>query len=186
MMEKVTLNLISDQVNQLKITIMQKLVLLCLTILICGIVHSQKCKPEILSNGGGLLSNANVKMTYTIGEPITGKILNGTTILSQGFQQTWKNTHTSLQELPAEHLKIKAFPNPTQDIINLSWEADHSEAIMIDLIDLNGKTLFRQTIGNTTNEKQINLADYPEGIYILKINAISGKQLSIFKILKTN
>jgi hypothetical protein len=165
---------------------MKIFVFLIFALLICGFAHSQKLELKILSNGGGLLSNASVKMTYTIGEPVTGKILNGANILSQGFQQTWKITHTSLQELPAEHLKIKAFPNPTQDIINLSWEADHSEAMMIDLIDLNGKTLFRQTIGNTTNEKQINLADYPEGIYILKINAISGKQLGIFKILKTN
>jgi hypothetical protein len=166
---------------------MKKILFLFFTILLCELVHSQKLKPEVISSGGGLLSNGNVKMTFTIGEPVTGKISNGYQVFWQGFQQSWsKATSTSIAELITTDLNFNVYPNPARDIINLSLQMDQEESIVIAIVDLNGKVLHQQKIADKITEKQIDIANYPSGMYFLMITTLSGKRLETFKIQKLN
>jgi hypothetical protein len=108
---------------------MKKLMFFSFGILICGFVHSQKFKPDVISNGGGLLWNSNVKMTYTIGEPVSGRITNGTTTLTQGFQQTWNYGQVLVLSLSAHSNNVgdtagKASIDVTS---NIAWTANSNQ-----------------------------------------------------------
>jgi hypothetical protein len=167
--------------------LMKKLLFLLFTILICELAQSQRLKPEIISSGGGLMSNANVKMSFTIGEPVTGKVFNSSHIFWQGFQQYWKiSTSTSIAGLTINNLNCNVYPNPTRDIINILLQTDQAESMVISIVDLNGKVFNQQKIVDKITEKQIDVANYPSGIYLLVITTVSGKHLETFKIQKIN
>ncbi len=164
---------------------MKKLAILFLATFYMGSVNAQILSPDIISNGGGVLSNTDVVITYTIGEPVTGKVSTSTAVCSQGFQQNWNN-EISAHESPDAISGINVYPNPSKDIIIISWQANHSEEYLIELFDLNGKNSLTENLPNSITEKQINLSNYAEGIYLLKIKNITNGKTETFKIQKVN
>ena len=73
--------------------------------------------------------------------------------------------------------KVSIYPNPTSDFIQIK---NNQKINQMELIDFSGKVIFTKT-GNNSSE-QIDLTNYPKGVYILKIN--SGKSVSTHKIIK--
>ncbi len=59
---------------------------------------------------------------------------------------------------------IKLFPNPTTDVLNI--ETNSFEGTSIQVVDLMGKVLLEKTLDS--EREQINLQDYPSGIYLVK------------------
>ena len=71
--------------------------------------------------------------------------------------------------------KIKLFPNPTRENINISLEKFNGN-IHTEVYDLIGNRL------QTTNETTISLRDYPRGIYLLKV--AYGDRVEEVKVIK--
>ncbi|NVO09603.1 MAG: T9SS type A sorting domain-containing protein [Bacteroidales bacterium] len=235
---------------------------------------SQQIKPSGVFSGGGLISNANTILTYTIGEPVSGNISNNSVIASQGFQQKWttevasvltisfnsynannkagntsvnvssniawtatsdkpwltlsntsgtgnqavtfnwtENTTTNkrtgkvtfagtgvtsqiftiVQDSTVEtfiendftdKLIVKAYPNPTKDIMNVSWGSDNGETKIIEIFDSTGKLLSKITTNN--KNALFDLSGFVNGYYLIKISSLSGSTISSIKIQKTN
>jgi len=60
---------------------------------------------------------------------------------------------------------MQLYPNPAKDIVNLAW--DNAKPTKVSLYDSTGKLL--QTNINISDKKtQINVSQYPKGVYILK------------------
>ncbi|MCD7973181.1 MAG: right-handed parallel beta-helix repeat-containing protein [Candidatus Azobacteroides sp.] len=71
-----------------------------------------------------------------------------------------------------EDKKIHVFPNPTTNNINFTL----SVSSFVQLVNISGQVIFSGTY--EAGEIQMDLTDYPEGLYLLKINQ------QIMKILK--
>ena len=71
--------------------------------------------------------------------------------------------------------KIKIFPNPTKDNINISLD-NFNGNIQTEVYDLIGNRL------KTTDETTISLRDYSKGIYILKVTY--GDRVEEVKVIK--
>ena len=71
--------------------------------------------------------------------------------------------------------KIKIFPNPTKDNINLSLDYFNGN-IRTEVYDLNGKLL------ETTYNTNLSLSDCPIGVYLLKV--AYGARVEEVKIIK--
>jgi len=71
--------------------------------------------------------------------------------------------------------KIKIFPNPTKENINISLH-NFNGKIQTEVYDLIGNRL------QTTNETTISLRDYARGIYILKLSY--GDRVEEVKVIK--
>jgi len=69
---------------------------------------------------------------------------------------------------------IRVYPNPTNGTINLRVN-QFSGKINIQMVDINGRTVFNQTDDNFNIEKTININSLQSGIYILKL---SGNNLN--------
>ena len=75
-------------------------------------------------------------------------------------------------------VSVQTWPNPTSDLLNVSWTANSNETAVMTLTDISGKELYRENVtGIGVINSQINLADYKSGAYIVKVvsndNAIS-------------
>ena len=77
--------------------------------------------------------------------------------------------------------QISLYPNPTKDVVTLSLPAD---LVVEDLrlADLSGKALRRIEINEAVSEKQIDLRDLPDGIYLLELKSDAGSKS--FRIVK--
>lgn len=75
--------------------------------------------------------------------------------------------------------KVKVYPNPTQDIINVAFVAGLYN--QIQLIDSNGKILQQISLDNSITETTISLNNLASGIYLLKLN---GNVPLVKKIIK--
>ena len=72
---------------------------------------------------------------------------------------------------------IDFYPNPTQNFLTIS------SSVLIDsieLIDLQGRTIINQVVGN--NELRYDMTDFSSGIYLVKVNTTNGSIVE--KIIK--
>lgn len=127
--------------------------------------------------------NSNLKQDYTFTDlqPYTG-------ISYYRLKQTDKDGKYSFS--PIERVNIgemqfsaTASPNPTRDIVQLKISGDINKKLNYFLIDVNGKILMKADISNIVTP--INLGNFPQGMYILKIFR-EGKVLQSFKVIKQN
>lgn len=71
--------------------------------------------------------------------------------------------------------KVRFYPNPTQDEVYISFEEGFSGAAELSLQSMSGQVIQNWTLQGE-NTFQLNLANWPVGIYILRLNH-EGQQL---------
>jgi Secretion system C-terminal sorting domain len=80
---------------------------------------------------------------------------------------------------PSDKMEIAAiFPNPTTDLLTISFEILDAADINLEITDLTGRAVYLQKINaeKGLNATPISLEKLPSGIYFLKIN--DGRQFS--------
>ena len=76
--------------------------------------------------------------------------------------------------------EINLYPNPTNDLITISFNSENIINTELQVIDLLGKNLFNQSL--TNSKTTISLKDYPQGIYLIRI--INNRGIKTYKIVK--
>jgi len=122
---------------------------------------------EVISSGGDYYENADISVSWTIGEPITETISNSSNILTQGFHQSKLTVSISL------------FPNPTQDFVNLKV-GDYAN-LTFQLYSFNGKLI--QTNKLFSENTEIKMNSLSASAYFLKILK-RNKIIKTFQIIK--
>ncbi len=149
--------------------------ILFLLLFVAGSATAQK----VISANGGMATAAGTQVSWTIGEPITATVSDGTTTLTQGFQQS-KLTVTAVNEIQVSGVEIKVYPNPTSNYVTVHYSKVVEKPIY-RLFDLSGRLIQQKNIEST--DEKIDMTEYSGGSYILKLN--SGQQpLQTFKIIK--
>ena len=77
--------------------------------------------------------------------------------------------------------KLKLWPNPVTDILNIEFLPVSTSEISIQLIQLNGQLLMEQTMLETSSFSW-NVAALKPGMYLLKI--IKGEEVEIHRFIK--
>jgi len=142
---------------------------------------------QAVSTAGNHSETATFQLSWTIGEPVISTFNNGSNVLTQGIHQS-KLTVTAIKEIELSGLEISAFPNPTNEFVNLQVQQLLTEQpnemlkdISFHLYDMNGKVLIQKQIVNT--ETIIQMEGYSPSTYFLKI-MIGKKLVKTFKIIK--
>lgn len=73
---------------------------------------------------------------------------------------------TSVEDFSYDH-EIKIYPNPTQDLIHIDFSHRFAERCELKLYNLDGSLLKKEYFFE--EQKKINLADLPPGIYLLQL-----------------
>jgi hypothetical protein len=78
--------------------------------------------------------------------------------------------------------KIDVFPNPAQTSVSLSVSQAESLPLTIELIDLTGRTVYREITGAVMEYREdIDVGSLARGVYYLKVN--NGRELSVRKVI---
>lgn len=67
--------------------------------------------------------------------------------------------------------KVNVYPNPADDVLNLSFVSNNSSDLVISITDISGKLLYNElaNISSGSNNLQIDVSGLSKGIYILKL-----------------
>ena len=99
---------------------------------------------------------------------------------NQGVQQPYEIYSVGIDESMTT-ISLITYPNPTTDYLVLEFTDYSNEKMEYHLIDLNGKTIIKNSI--SSSKTQIDLNTYSKGIYFIKIIK-ELKEIKTFKIIK--
>ena len=78
---------------------------------------------------------------------------------------------TSVENVPAK-VKRNAYPNPASDLVTLPYEVE--DATSMKIYDMQGKLVDRKFLDKSKQELQLNVKDYPSGMYFFEVNGESN------------
>lgn len=140
-----------------------KYLLLTLLLSLPFIFTAQKVSPQVISNAGSVLENDQIKVSWTLGEFAIATIGTGPK-LTQGKQQSKLLIETKVED-PLHKGKISLFPNPAQDLLNISIE-EPTSSLKIQVFDPLGKLILQE---DAFDKMQITLEKFSNGPYIVQI-----------------
>ena len=80
-------------------------------------------------------------------------------------------TTTSVENVPAK-VKRNAYPNPANELVTLPYDANGATSMKI--YDMQGKLVERKFLDKSKQELQLNVKDYPSGMYFFEVNGESN------------
>lgn len=151
---------------------MKKCILLSGFILVAVCIRAQSLSPVVIASTGGYASSASGSVSFTSGETATITLNNGVHILTQGFQQPYKDVSASISETPSWDATV--YPNPASDVLNVSIHATTEASYSWTIYDMHGASVSVssapwQAMGETTF--QIPVYELAAGTYLLQVNA---------------
>jgi hypothetical protein len=159
---------------------MKKQLLTFSALAISGLLNAQTIMPEVVSSSGGSGQSTQGSLAWTIGEPVTATMGNGSNTLTQGFQQPTLLIATALQNNP-ELKELLVYPNPTADYIIIKTAGNTSQQFTYQIFDKTGK-LVASGLSKAGNN-HISFQGLATGLYTLRLTDNQSKvhQLSIIK-----
>jgi hypothetical protein len=97
-----------------------------------------------------------------------------------------KNTvSTSISEQPKvkETAAFNVYPNPTNGIVKIDWEALNQKPNAVQIFDITGKLLVTKNIEANDLSAELNISEYTNGLYFVKIISKDGNTV-IKKVFK--
>ena len=132
---------------------------------------------EVISTQGDSYSSGGYTIDFTIGEPVTATVSDGTNELTQGFHQTNWNFLGVEDHVPNYEAVI--FPNPTQEVLNI--QASAFENVTYTLYDAQGKVVMKDVL--SAEQTPIQVSQLAPGSYSLRLNN-NTQNLKTFKLVK--
>ncbi len=155
--------------------------LVLLHVFSCCIVTVSFAQKDIVVSGGNA-TGSNGSSSYSVGQ-VVYTTNNGTTgTVTQGVQQPYEISEVLTAKDFSQLIKdVKVFPNPTTEVLTLSFINQNNIELDYQMFDLNGRVIMSQK--NISNETTITVSSFPSAIYFLKITN-KDKEVKTFKIIK--
>lgn len=134
-------------------------------------VSAQSLSPVVIANTGGYSSSASGSVSFTAGETITPTLDNTVHVLTQGFQQPYKDATSSVEE--QVQWTANAFPNPATHTLNVTIQSPDDAWYSWTIVNLSGATVQQSenkvsVYGEST--VSIDVSGLLPGIYFLSLN----------------
>ena len=161
---------------------MKKQLLTIAAMALFGAIKAQTVMPEVLSSSGGSGQSAQASIAWTIGEPVTTTVSDGTSTLTQGFQQPTLLIATAQNEIN-ELTSLLIYPNPTADYVTVKMDQATQSSYSYRLFDSAGKLVSEGKA--TSANPNISFQGLASGKYTISLLNQNSKQQSI-SIIKQN
>jgi hypothetical protein len=155
-----------------------------LAILTVGLLCAGAAQAQQASTAaGGDFSGSGGTVAYSVGQIVytTHTGINGS--VAQGVQQPYEISIVFGNGIVdnAINLELFAYPNPTQDFVQLKIESGELQDLSYQLVDITGRMLASQKIQGAT--ETILMKHLPSATYFLKVT-YDNKLVKTFKIIK--
>ena len=155
-----------------------KHIILVLTLTFSTLSFSQTISKQVIGTSGKTLTNSNLKLSYTVGEPVVGLMTAGGNQLGNGYYPAMDLQTLSVEDSVLD-VQLKVYPNPTSQSLYVSHPEMSSFGITI--VDLNGKQLYSGTI---IKEEPLDVSNYTQGMYLVTIENTTTNKKNTYKIIK--
>lgn len=85
-----------------------------------------------------------------------------------------------MNEPAADAAFVSAYPNPTNDMVNIQVKRENNEPMLIQMFDVTGRIVMESN--NVGVNNYINMANYDAGVYTVKVT--SNDQVSTTQVVK--
>ena len=149
-----------------------------------------------------IFSNANITMSdYGVDGMPKVVVLGGTNHLiylnKNDDKINYSNVHaaisaaitdglSSIDEQEEDIFEIKIYPNPTTNILNISYSTKEKEEIEIEIIDPLGKSIIlkeKHVKHEGLHHEEFNLGSLKNGVYFIKLSNTKQEQVKTVNIL---
>ncbi len=155
-----------------------KHIILVLTLTFSSLSFSQSISKQVIGTSGKTLTNSNLKLSYTVGEPVVGLMTAGGNQLGNGYYPAMDLQALSVEDNVLD-VQLRVYPNPTSQSLYVSHPELNSFGITI--VDLNGKQLYQGTI---IKEEPLDVSNYTQGMYLVTIENTTTNKKNTYKIIK--
>ena len=157
-------------------------------ILILNHANAQSIGPATFNNGGGFSGGSE----WSMGESVSiGSFSASNILLTTGVLQPLSNVVTSINEYGPLVFgqQISIGPNPVINYLDFKATFNQIGSLHFQMLDAKSKILITKEQGSifSTYQTRLPLAEYPSGIYYIKVyfKPISGLlQTGVYKIIK--
>jgi len=164
----------------MKTKIMQtrRIFLVFLVMVFYNTALSQSISKRVVGTSGNTLSNSNLKVSWTIGEPVVGLMTAGGNQLGNGYHPSLNVQALSVEESLLD-VQLKVYPNPTSQMLYVLHPELNS--FLIKISDLNGKLIYSSSINK---EEPLDISNYSQGMYLITIQNKENNKTNTYKIIK--
>jgi hypothetical protein len=155
-----------------------KHIILALTLIFSFLSFSQSISKQVIGAAGRTTTNSNLKVSYTVGEPVVGLMTAGANQLGNGYYPALNLQALSVEDNNLD-VQLKVYPNPTSQLLYVSHPDITSFGISI--VDLNGKQLYQ---GKLEKDEPLDVSNYTLGIYLVTVENPITKKMNTYKIIK--
>jgi hypothetical protein len=160
-----------------------KYVFVLFIILIATNCPGQSISRQIIGSAGSNMSNSDVNISWTVGEPVTKTFSNNDYILLQGFHVG--PISAQIADYVYENfsgLNISLYPNPVEDQLVIEFDELCEKPVVLQLFSITGEMMLSMKIPAFSLRERLSLSDYNSGTYFLKI--IYNKREEVYTLIK--
>ncbi|SFN61665.1 Por secretion system C-terminal sorting domain-containing protein [Bizionia echini] len=152
-----------------------------LTYLTCTLAIYSSFGQQDTVTTGGIASNTNGEISYSIGQTFYLSESNGSNTIQQGLQQAFEISETLNNDLFHLDLDIKAYPNPTTNTFFISTDISKNPDLRYQFVDINGRIISKGYL--TQNKSPLNVSKLNQATYVLTIYK-KNDLVKSYKIIK--
>lgn len=155
---------------------MKKFLITGLLLLFCTAAGAQSVERQVIGSAGGSFSGS-FSLDWTAGETVITTGTAGSVVLNQGFQQP---PAAALSTRDLEAAGLRAWPNPTEDQVNLTWPAMPGDCRVI-LYNAAGAQVYEGQ-WKAGEAYQLHLSAFAPGVYHMRL--LSGQATYALKVTR--
>ena len=145
--------------------------------MVAALAASSFAQSSVVCAGGEATGDGSV--SFSVGQTAYMTAANENGSLSQGVQQAYVITEETGIEIT--QIQLRAFPNPTNDVLNLQINGGDFKNVSYALYNNTSKLVAKRTVNGS--DTQISMGAYKAGVYFLEVKA-DGKAVKRFKVVK--
>ena len=163
-----------------KIKFMQKYTYFFVFVLFL-IASKTQAQQDVVASGGNASNTDGSSISYSVGQVFYTITLDSGVSIIQGLQQPYEISNFLGLDQVDINLSIAAYPNPTNNVLNLTVGNHDEKDLSYQLFDITGRFIENKKI--ESKETSIVMQNLNNSVYLLKI-VQNNKDLKTFKIVK--
>ena len=89
----------------------------------------------------------------------------------------WSTPDFNIMGVESATINMKVYPNPSQDVVQLDWEAEMATETTLRVLDVAGREVLQKTLPQTKgmNSTTVSTQSIPKGLYFIQLNNSKAK-----------
>jgi len=146
--------------------------------LITSFSYSQTISKQVIGTAGKTQSNSNLKVNWSVGEPVVGLMTAGGNQLGNGYYPALDLQALSVEDNVLD-VQLRVYPNPTSQSLYVTHP--NMSSFGITILDLNGKQLYS---GNINKDEPLDVSNYTQGMYLVSVENKETNKKNTYKVIK--